>query len=170
MHYFTSLLWIFNILLLFIFLIELKLRNLLNYKLNKLKHAHITVLLSMLTSIISSTSFLISQNMFLFDMISNKYINTICLYGPIIAISFRTISKTFIWALYIVRGQMVIISLDNKFLIKIAFIAPYLLIIQCLLVTVLIITLTETARLYLLNQFMFSNIPFMVINQQYINW
>eukprot|EP01083_Nonionella_stella_P000656 1843_1 len=136
-YYFSSIVWSLNIILFMVFLIELRLRRVKCLR----KQTYLMVMLSMISSIISSTFFLLSQSHFFFDI--RYLINQTCLFGPIIAISFRTIAKNFTWAFYIIRGQMVMESLD-KHSTKIAKKAPYMLIAQCVIITTLIILFTKT--------------------------
>eukprot|EP01084_Bolivina_argentea_P000089 164_1 len=129
LHIFSFIVWILNILSLLYFIIELFIRNV---KWMKLSHAYLMVILSMISSIISSSFFLLS----------NQY-QTICFYGPTIAISMRTMSKTFTWFLYIIRAQLVMESLDSIYLSKFAKKVPYILLMQCLLMISLITIFTQ---------------------------
>ena len=147
LHHFSEIVWVLNICQLIYFILELSCLR--KVKWCELSHAYLMVILSMISSVISSTFFLFSQTAtFKLFSASNKsntnYIQHICQFGPIIAISFRTMSKTFTWGFAIVRGQMVMESISSKFLSKLAKKAPYILALQCILITGLIIPFTET--------------------------
>eukprot|EP01084_Bolivina_argentea_P299984 517156_1 len=133
-HMFGMVIWGLNISLLILFMIELQFLRNVNWC--RLPHAYLVVILSMISSIISSTFFLISQY--------NSNLSLICQFGPIIAISFRTMSKTFTWGLYIIRGQMVVEALHSFWIFKIATKAHYFLAIQCIIMNVFIIIFTES--------------------------
>eukprot|EP01083_Nonionella_stella_P085462 237013_1 len=132
LHQFALVIWVFNISLFIFFITELHLRNRIGCR--SIGHAYLMVLLSMTCAILSSTCFLFSNH--------NA---TICSLAPYIAISLRIMSKTFTWGLYIVRGQLVMESLENKILSTFAKKAPYILTAQGIVMIGLIIAFTKTS-------------------------
>eukprot|EP01084_Bolivina_argentea_P017418 32535_1 len=131
LQYFSYITFALNTTLLLIFIWELHFLRKVDWY--HLPAAFLMVIFSMSSSIVSSSFFVLSNN-----------VQSICSFGPIIAISFRTVSKTFTWALYIIRGQMVMESLDNIFLSKLAKSAPYILALQSIFIITLITIFTET--------------------------
>eukprot|EP01084_Bolivina_argentea_P162997 283605_1 len=131
LHIYSTTIWTLNILLLIYTLLELGARRV---KWCKMQHAHIIIILSMISSIISS-SFFIMSDFHIFHYTFNYHFEQICAFAPIIAISFRIIAKHFTWGLYIVRGQMVMASSTSKCTIEFSKKAHYILLTQCIIVT-----------------------------------
>ncbi len=92
--------------------------------------AFLMILLSLLTSLLSSTLFLYS---------SYNASNITCSFSPIIAILLRFISKHCIWGFNIVRGQMVIEMLQNKYLNIFVKHSQYILTIQMIIIFTMVL-------------------------------
>eukprot|EP01083_Nonionella_stella_P003866 11134_1 len=135
LHYVSAIVFILNVFALTYYCIELHVFR--KLKCCHLSHAYLAVLLSMISATISSMFFTLAS-------VNSPYSEMFCSIGPILALSFRTLSKSFTWALYIVRGQMVIESLDNPILSLLTQYAPYILGLQCILLTSLVAFFTQT--------------------------
>ena len=120
-----------NIILLIFFILELHFVRDVEWR--NLPHSYLMVFLSMISALLSSTFFILSPH------------HWHCIYAPILAISFRVMSKTFNWALYIVRGQMVMESLDNIIISRLAKYAPHILGIQCVIMNALTVIFTKSS-------------------------
>eukprot|EP01084_Bolivina_argentea_P293989 505757_1 len=115
--------------------------------------AFLMILLSTLTSLLSSTLFLYS---------SYNPSNMTCSYAPIIAILLRFISKHFIWGFNIVRGQMVIEMLENKYLNIFVKNSPYILTIQMIIIFTMVLIFNSSFYNKQINECS-TEIPFVLL-------
>lgn len=143
MGWYTFSVWIIGLLVLIYFCFELVcIQNIfgicptkMRRKRCKLKFpaAFVMISLSLLSSFSSSTLFLYST-----------YNSSACLYAPIPAIILRFLSKHFIWAFNIVRGQMVIEMLENKYLNKFVKYSQYILTIQMIVIMMIVLIFSKS--------------------------